>query len=506
MKKLSEVITKIAEVTENKALTVSMLDKANSYRGTEMTVRYSQLPIAETHPSEGVYEISVKEDNPAVKRILSDISHHGYSLHKFGMEEGKFINAIRFFISLTVNEIAERKTDDGRKLWKAIKSNLTTLEKGFWKAFENESIILEQCFINPDLDGEMHLRVISDVKSSIESRLKNLKDLKETLDTLFALDQQNKTGLMDKKVWARISFRRQDVLGMTHLGRFSSCQKIHHGFSSHATHLVSSVKSESLGTITIHDNKISALARDTHDDEFEFGYEDKASARDNLIMDSNGQIIVNDSPYTESHTDSTILYNAVQELIGLDVLQSELSGSVNLYEDTTYISEEYEFSRNVDFNVTGNISINGIYDAVIQELDSDDEDDAELIEVLEGDEYDLETKLDMIDDAGHLDIVREEIKDTLENVDTCDSYYTLYDEDGREIELSDHQIIDIIDTDDVIEMMNDYVDCADTSELYYLIMNDSYMCDMDVDYTDTIEDEKELTPYPEGRLTAYINY
>lgn len=503
MKKLSEVITKIADVTENKALTNSMLDKGNRYGAFYIT--HNHLPIVEKHSSEGVYEISVKEDNPAVKRILSDIAHCGYGLHKFNMREGKFIDAIRFFVGLTVNEVTTRKTDDGRKLWKAIKSNVSTLEKGFWKEFENESIILQQYFTNSEMNSYMNYRAMVDVKQELEMRMKHLKDLKELLDTLFALDQQNKTGLIDKEVYVRISFRRQDVLGMTHLGRFSSCQRIDGGFTSHAIHLVASIQSAGLGTITIHDNENSALARDTYTDEWEFGYEEKASARDNLIMDDLGNIIINDSPYTESHNDSTVLYNAVQELISLDIIQTELTGHVNLYDDTTTEEEEFDFSSSVDFQVTGNISINGIYDAVIQELDEDDEEDAELLEALEGDEYDLEEKLDMIDNAGHLDVVKDFIKDSLENVDTCDSYYTFSDDEGRELEFSDHDIMNMIDEDDVLDMMIEYIDYADTNDLYHTIMSDCYTCEMDVEHTQTYEDERNLTPYPEGQLTAYLD-
>lgn len=507
MKKLSEVITYVAGLTENEGLTQSMLDYANSDSCNRIHVDYYDCAVSDFHDAEGIYEFEF-ESNPIVERILGNIKSEARGLWNRSRNED-FDKLLNFFTGLTVEEISNRKTVDGQKLWKKISRTVKALEKSFHMAFENHFAVIEY-FYNldnniPDDALGIYRQGVRQASHEIQVSLSWFRDLKLEIARLEKLDQQNKTAMMKETVYARLSFRRQDVLGMTHLGDFSSCQNLRDGFSDHAISLVGSLQSRDLGTLTIHKTMESATARDnlTNQNTIYCNSDLQAVARDNIIKDSYGNIIANESHYYDDSKYRSFLQSITEEFIEHGIFATDLESRPQLFSGDYDTTRTYELEGDIDFEVSGNIDM----DDFLSTLACEDWND-ETQEKLESGDLSTSEALELITELDRWDDLLEYVQDELDNVELTSYHYdmSVKGDSWREISVSDDTIMEHVYESDIVEEAKEYISnnwgMDDFESAFNYGLNVVVMSNVEVDFED--ESSEYVSPYDEGRLSRWV--
>lgn len=509
MKKLSEVITLVAGLTENEALTNSMIDYAESDSCNQITVNRQDVPFTEFHDAEGIYEFKF-QSNPVTEQALARIAISANSLYSRSRNE-EFDNHLKFFTGLTVDEVATRKTKDGQKLWKQVSKNLKMVEKKFHLALGSYFQVIEYLYLNQNVLSTDELEMFGQsaryANSEITDAYYHLNNLKERIAELEKLDQQNKTASISETIYARLSFRRQDVLGMTHLGNYSSCQNLMDGFSSHAKSVVASLLSPDLGTLTIHETMESATARDNFSNHRPIYRNDnlQAIARDNIIKDAYGNIIPNGHVYGRENKVYSMMQAVKDAFYSLDIFKEDLTGRPNLFTDEYSFEVTYDLEREITFNVFGNVDM----DDLIYNVTTDNELSEETVEQLESDDLTEDEKLDIIENLGLMDDVMQYVVDQLDDVELPEwSYdFPVVGDDWREISVSDDSIMYEVDTDDIKSIGYDEIyynwsrdELQDALECGTVSVYVGYNVRMD------FEDcgEEYVTPYDEGEISRWV--
>lgn len=511
MKKLSEVITLVAGLNENKGLTESMIDYAESDSSNQIMLDRDDIPETEFHDSEGVYEIKIST-NPAVESQLRNIKHEANGLsYRMTNDATALQNELKFLAGLTVEEVATRKTKDGQKLWKKISKSIKNIEKLFHTGLPNHFEILEYNFISQDVrmkgEAEIFKHGVRNSNHQIYMSYIWLRDLKHEVKRLEKLDQQNKTAMLNETVYARLSFRRQDVLGMTHLGNYSSCQNLHDGFSDHARCLAASVMSPDLGTLTLHATMESATARDNFTRHTAITRNDDllATARDNIIKDAYGNIITNGHVYTQASRGYSMMQAVKDLLTEAGILKEELTGKPDLFNGHYEWTTNFNLEADITFNVFGNVDM----DDLIYNITTEHEIDDETTEQLESDDLTEDEKLDIIENLGLMDDVMQYVVDQLDDVELPEWSYdmSVVGDDWKEINVSDDDILYEVDTDDIKSIGYD--------EIYYNWSRDELQDALEcgtvsvyVNYNVRMEredsDDAYIAPYDEGEISRWV--
>lgn len=452
-------IVSASELQENRELVSSLFYYARIQGERQLYAEHYRNVKAE-HDREGVYEIKLPSVPYAITRV--------YNFHKNKLQY--LSHVVPSFKTPSVLDVCERKTGDGRKLYKALDNAMKRAEKML------------------DDDGTDTL-----TKQNIRYVLPELAEFKKTIE---AYDQKHGLKIESKTVYARLSFRSQDVLGMTSLGDYSSCQDVtYRGFDEYATRAVASMLSDGIGTLTIHQTLESATMRDTATSYQQFDSEDKATARVNVLQDENGSLAHNDSFYGDSAELITVIDLMTDAGIFID---GEELGTVSVA--SFYAEYERTFSMSeweaVEAELTG-LSENQMKEACRTVLDdagieydtSDDSDELKEIINNESLEYELLTEL--------IDTVDELQGYTFER-----SYFTLYRNDDSDYEWEiDSEYVPLSESD-VLDAVREELNEMDvTDAIEYIEHGYTMTCSVHVEYETTVDDESdEIEPYEEGLL------
>ena len=464
MSKIEKVVN-ASEIYENESLTRSLFNVANEQGSRYFSFRENYY-IHHENDKEGIYKITVDGVSDEIKRLYNSTVKRAMSIMS---------NVITNFYPPTLEELAERQTGDGRKFYKAFNQAL--------KKYQQEEDA-----------GQRVIEVLQDFIREFER-----------------LDQKGLLGLQESSFYARLSFRNQDVLGMTALGTYKySCQDVvGRGFDNYATSALASMLSHGVGTLTLHETLDGAIDRDhaeTLSDIHELAF-----ARDNVIRDTIGQVTANDSEYYSNPEGRAKLIetkNLMKRegiLVSVDALET-----VSITEISTEDSNEYLYEGDIEYIVDlthvsegdmKNYLIEGLQD-VIESNDLDESETAELEDVMESGT--LDELLEVVNEWGIDDDIKDEMMELIDvsEFDTELHSYTFQSYDGYEYEVSDEEVVAMTDYTVIQEETEEFFNYnCDLSDLMEYLLNGRIHINVYVSFDYEATDyDSSFVPYQEGNI------
>ena len=465
MSKIEKVVN-ANEIYENESLTRSLFNIANEQGNRYFSFRENYY-VHHENDKEGIYKVTVDGVSDEIRRLYSGNVKTAMSIMS---------NVITNFYPPTLEQLAERQTGDGRKFYKAFNQAL--------KKYMQES---------NDGSKEVVTGILQDFIKEFER-----------------LDQKGLLGLQESSFYARLSFRNQDVLGMTALGLFGSCQDVvGRGFDNYATSALASMLSHGVGTLTLHETLDGAIDRD--DAETFSDIHELAFARDNVIRDTIGQVTANDSEYYSNPEGRAKLIETknLMKREGILVECHELE-TVSITEISNEDTNEYLYEGEIDYIVDlipanhdeiKEYLIAGLED-VMQSNDLDESETAELIDTIESD--DLDTLLEVVEEWGIDDEIKDEMMELIHinEFDTELRYYAFESYEGYTYEVSDEEIVAMTDYTAIQEGTEEYFNynCNLDEMIELLVGGRVHIClYVSFDY-EAVDYDSTFTPYEEGNI------
>lgn len=280
-----EKVAHAQDLKENFTLTEKLISDANDASNFYVDA-YDFRFVKPEHDFEGIYQMEMEAVYP--QRYMQAVNDLSYYLAGVWAKADIQFGVKSELPKFDFDSVAQRKTLDGKKLYKTVKNYIQKIRKLSTESFKEMNELFKS-------DGY----VLADVFERM-AKLNRLLEKSETaLRKLEFLDQQG--GYFQKVEdvkYVRVSFRSQDVAGMSALGDFTSCQDIrYHGWDEHSVGVLGSLLSQAIGTATLFDTLEDAKSRDdgnvweqaTHD------------ARILIATDENGSIHLNDRIYYGSN-------------------------------------------------------------------------------------------------------------------------------------------------------------------------------------------------------------
>lgn len=464
MSKIEKVVN-ASEIYENESLTRSLFEHANE-NGNRYFYFSDCYHVHHESDKEGIYKITVDGVSDEIKRLYS-----GNVKTAMTIMSQKITN----FYPPTVEQLAERQTGDGRKFYKAFNQAL--------KKYQQEEDA-----------GQVVIEILQDFIKEFER-----------------LDQKGLLGLQESSFYARLSFRNQDVLGMTAFGTYKySCQDlISRGFDNYATHALASMMSHGVGTLTLHETLDGAIDRDQAETVSDI--HELAFARDNVIRDNIGQVIANDSEYYSNPEGRAKLIETKNLMTREGILTTidELD-TVSIAQLGSNESREYEYEGTIEYMVklhgVGHGEIKDyLTDGLQNVIDSNDLDESELEELEEVIESgDMEELLEAVKEWGIDDDIKDELIRLIDvsEFDTERVSYTFHDYDGLQYDVSDSEVVGMTDYTAIQNEVEEvFTYGSDLEELIYTLENGQIDIELYVHFEyETDDHDEEFGPYPEGNI------
>ena len=466
MSKIEKVVH-AHEIYENESLTRSLFEHANQ-NGNRYFYFNDCYFVDHESDKEGIYKITVDGVSDEIKRLYS-----GNVKTAMTIMSQKITN----FYPPTVEQLAERQTGDGRKFYKAFNQAL--------KKYQQESA---------DASKEVVVGILQDFIKEFER-----------------LDQKGLLGLQESSFYARLSFRNQDVLGMTAFGTYKySCQDlISRGFDNYATSALASMMSHGVGTLTLHETLDGALDRDQAETVSDI--HELAFARDNVIRDNMGLVAPNDSEYYSNPEGRAKLIETktLMRREGILVTVDELE-TVSITQLDSSESREYKFEGTIEYMVKLNsvgydeiksYFIDGLQD-VLDDNELDESETAELEDVIES--GDLDDLLEAVKEWSIDDDIKDELMQLIDvsEFDTERAWYTFHDYDGLEYEVSDNEVVGMTNYTDIQNEVEEvFTYGRDLEDLIYTLENGQIDIELYVNFEYEADDcDDSFAPYPEGNI------
>lgn len=466
MSKIEKVVN-ANEIYENESLTRSLFNVANEQGSRYFSFRENYY-IHHESDKEGIYKVTVDGVSDEIRRLYSGNVKSAMSI---------MTCTVTNFYPPTLEQLAERQTGDGRKFYKAFNQAL--------KKYQQES---------KDGSKEVVTGILQDFIKEFER-----------------LDQKGLLGLQESSFYARLSFRNQDVLGMTALGTYKySCQDIvARGFDNYATSALASMLSHGVGTLTLHETLDGALDRDqaeTFRDIHELAF-----ARDNVIRDTIGQVTANDSEYYSNPEGRAKLIETknLMRREGILVSVDELE-TVSITEVSNEDSNEYLYEGEMEYIVDlahigedkiKSYLIDGLQD-VLDNNELDESETAELEDAIESD--DLDTLLETATEWGIDDNIKDELMELIDvsEFDTERHSYTFQSYEGYEYEVSDEEVVAMTDYTVIQEETEEYFNynCS-LDDMIELLIGGRVHIQLYVSFDyEAVDYDSTFTPYLEGNI------
>jgi hypothetical protein len=452
---MSTQLTKIVHASalvENFGLTESLFARANE----KSYINPADFQFVKSeHDLEGIYSISKIGYREAFESAVIHFKNELAYLVRFDTDMPQF----------DIDSVSKRKTLDGKKFYKAVNAYIKRVERM----------------------AESHEEA-GRIKMWIDDARRALKRLEE---------QDQKGGYFEKvknEMFVRLSFRTQDVAGMTALGRFGSCQDIvANGWDCNSVGVLGSLLSPAIGTVSLFETLDGALSRDRYDEVYE---QDSHIARITIAQDINGSVHIGSKTYYRDNEAYTFIRLFVDEML-------KAGKTVEAHEmDTIQIQEnEVELEKRVDYYYRGHVDVEASFTSYTEsELLETVNEVLEAHEIDEQDDLDeameLVTEMGLTDEVhtelmGLVDVNEMEASEGVELDDTDDYGYTYWMESDTVSEY-----LDLSDVQEAVEEELNQMDVDDVIEyLQSGYMTVSQYVDIDID--ETMETWETARPYLE---------
>jgi len=480
-----EKIVHAQDLKENFTLTEQLISDANDESNFYVDA-YDFRFVKPEHDFEGIYRMEMEAVYPhQYMQAVNDLSYYlagVWAKAQVGFGVKSDLPKFDF------DSVAQRKTLDGKKLYKTVKNFIQKIRKLSTESFEEMKELFKS-------DGY----VLQDVLDRMVKLNSLLGKAERALRQLEFLDQQG--GYFQKVEdvkYVRVSFRSQDVAGMSALGDFTSCQDIrYHGWDEHSVGVLGSLLSQAIGTATLFDTLEDAKSRDGGG----IGEQATHYARITIATDENGSIHLNDRIYygsSEAHTTMNLFIDYMEEngkTLPYDEMSTIFLTSTTVY-GTRYDSFEYDGDAEfkTDFYSYDDDEILEIANEVLTDNEHCEFD--ELDEALE------EIEAQGLTDELKCELIRK-VEVTGWDYTSNYLYLTSVNDCDREYALSDCGVNEHVSSCDLETAIEDYMEELDIYDVISY-MNDGEM-NISLNIEIRLEDlEEEIDyhcePYLEGTL------
>lgn len=472
-----EKIVHASDLKENFIVTTALISEANDESNAFVDWTNFEF-VKPEHDLEGIYKIVTEEEytkdfQRRVTSLDSEINYVVKSLSEIGakVERPKF----------SLDSVAQRKTEDGQKLYKSVNRYI---QKAMKMSSEFDFSTLEQ-------DAGMMVKINLD---------RNIDDVVRALKNLELLDQQG--GHFQKvntQMYVRLSFRTQDVAGMSSLGNFTSCQDIrYHGWDCNSVGVLGSLLSESIGTLTLFNSLEDALTRDTE----RLYSQAEHLARVTIARDIEGSVHLGSKIYTYNDEHRALLNMFIEQMEtdGKTIPYHDMK-QIQVARDTVFMDAEieYRYHGDLDFNVDFYSYNDDELLEIANKVLTDDDEDAEEFE-------ELEEAIEAIEEKSLTSEFECELLELFDitNYDFCQSYLSVDDTEDRGLTwtIQDYDVNDYVDGSTLQEnLVNDFSNLDIHELMCYL--NDGQVtvsAYVEIEHIDTDGREYQIEPYLEGSV------